>query len=80
MRQAAHPHIQRQLKMRVRCQVRNVGSGVIYKEEIMEATGIDEGSVEVDKKAKNGPTGTCAFKRKEKKMVPVSSCAQQLGS
>lgn len=49
MWQAAHPQIQRQLKMRVRCQMRDVDWGVIYKEEIIEARRTDESSAEASK-------------------------------
>lgn len=49
MWQAAHRHIQRQLKMRVSCWARDRDWRVIYKEEMIEAKGMDENSAVVDR-------------------------------
>lgn len=46
---AGSSHIQRQLKMRVRCRRRAADWGIIYKEEMIEAEGMDESSAEMNK-------------------------------
>ena len=54
--------------------MRDVDWGVIYKEEIIEVKVINGSSAEVLKKeiTKNGSWGTSAFRRQEKKMLPIS--------
>lgn len=46
--QAAHPHIRRQLKTRLRYQARNIDWRAIYKEEMLEAKGKDENSTDMN--------------------------------